>query len=160
MAMRRRFNPWGFALASLAAPAISVIVFVAGLTVAAVFLDGARWLPASTVGGWVLLVLGMSLLGWLPSAVCGGAVLGALLSLVPSPSSRLLGVAGAAAAAVYVVLAVAAFPDFPGPASLFAPWGAYGGSNLQDPIFWAIPVSIVLSGGLAGLIYARFAKRG
>lgn len=158
MAKKPQFNPAAFAMTSLAAPAISVAVFMVGMVIAELVQNGVgvRLPPA---GGFILTLLMIVLWGWIPSAVFGGAVLGLVLSCVPAPSWRTLGSAGMLAAALYVLAGLGTFAVRPGLSYLFAPW-ASGGSNLHDPIFWGIPGSIVLAGGLAGLIYARFAKRG
>lgn len=158
MAKKTRFNPAAFAMTSLAAPAISVVVFLVGMVIAELVQNGAS-VGLPPVGGFILTLVMIALWGWIPSAVFGGAVLGLVLSCVPAPSWRMLGPAGMLAAALYVLAGLGTFAVRPGLSDLFAPW-ASGGPNLHDPFFWTIPGSIVLAGGLAGLIYARFAKRG
>lgn len=158
MAKKTRFNPAAFAMTSLAAPAISVIVFLVGMVIAELVQNGVS-VGLPPVGGFILTLVMIALWGWIPSAVFGGAVLGVVMACVPAPSWRMLGPAGMLAAALYVLAGLGTFAVRPGLSYLFAPW-ASGGSNLHDPTFWAIPGSIVLAGGLAGLIYARLPKRG
>ncbi len=158
MAKKSRFNPAAFAMTSLAAPAIAVVVFMVGMVIAELVQNGVGVRPPP-VGGFILTLVMIALWGWIPSAVFGGAVLGLVLSCVPAPSWRTLGPAGILAAALYVLAGLGTFAVHPSLSYLFAPW-ASGGPNLHDPLFWTIPGSIVLAGGLAGLMYARFAKRG
>lgn len=157
MARTTRFKPWAFALASMAAPGLSVVVFLVGGAVVQWLQPGPVGLPpAGSVGLALVLV---TFWGWIPSAVFGGAVLGLSLAYVPAFARKLPAVAGALAAAAYVLTGLGTFAVRPGLTYWFAPW-AVDGSNPGDPLYWTIPASIVVAGGLAGTIYARLADRG
>lgn len=136
----------GFLLAAVAAPPVSVTIFLA-----------LAWLlpPASErrvpVSEFPAIYMIAGLTGIIPSLVFGGltlAVMKAALRPWP-PRPWVMAAGGLAAAALYCVVSTLVG---------FAPWGA---GPIEDvPSTSLIAACVLLSGGVAGLIYASFAARG
>lgn len=156
-----------FVAAALLAPPISLIILFLCLLVAALA-SGSP--PGSVWGAMVpalfLLVLA-SLMGAVPSLVFGGIVLAAIKALGLSRSPLVLVLGGGLAAALYVVFGLGLAMVSPLAALLVAPWATLFATDRPETLgafigrgdVW-VPVSILLSGMAAGLIYARSSQRG
>jgi hypothetical protein len=142
----RALSVVGFLLAAIAAPAISVAMFLMLSKMTGIRLQGPPLGPDLPLAFAFATVLGL-----VPSLFFGGLTLLTLrvLFAIWPPGVLILAVGGLAAAALYcLVFGLTGM----------GPWGV--GSPWKAPDSSLIVVSILLSGALAGLIYAAFARRG
>lgn len=157
----------GFVVAALTAPAIALTAFALGLVIASLVTGFPSVAMLQVAGGFLLLLVFVFITGAIPSLVFGAIVL-CLIQLVRLRQSRLvLAVGGGIAASLYVAFSLAVAFGGSAAAMFFAPWAILYAmerpgdlaAHLEGGLFWA-PVSIVLSGMAAGLIYARYVQRG
>lgn len=156
-----------FVVAALVAPLIALVVFLVGIVGAAVLSEGAPGSIWQAAGGLLLVTVIVFIAGAIPSLVFGGAVLALIGAAGMKRSPLVCAIGGGAAAALYVVAGIWMAFGSPGAALLFAPWamlltlkepGSFPAS-MKAGDFWPA-VSIVISGVVAGLIYARSTQRG
>lgn len=146
---------------------VALVVFLVGIVGAAVLSEGAPGSIWQAAGGLLLVTVIVFIAGAIPSLVFGGAVLALIRAAGMKRSPLACAIGGGAAAALYVVGGVWMAFGSPGAALLFAPWamlltlkepGSFPAS-MKAGDFWPA-VSIVISGVVAGLIYARSTQRG
>ncbi|WP_332676933.1 hypothetical protein [Brevundimonas sp.] len=156
----------GFVVSAFAAPVMALVVFLAGAVVA----SSTTSAPVSVwqmAGGFLFLLFAVFITGTIPSLVFGGAVLALIRALRMGRSLPVCAIGGGAAATLYVIVSLAVAFALPTAALLFAPWAALYAiehpadlaGHLESGLFWA-PVSIVISGVVAGVIYARSTQKG
>lgn len=157
----------GFVVAALVAPVIALVVFLVGMVGAALLSEGLPGPIWQAVGGFLLVIVIVFITGAIPSLVFGGAVLALIRVTGMRRSPLVCAIGGGLAAALYVVVGIWMAFGSPGAALLFAPWAAL--LTLKEPgsfpasmvagDFWPA-VCIVISGVVAGLIYARWTQKG
>ena len=137
----------GFLLAAVTAPPVSVTAFL----VLAPLLPSDSHLRAAIADDLPMVYFFALLMGVVPSVVFGALVLAVMRKALKPwrPKAWVLATGGAAAAVLYGLISTLVG---------FAPWGR---APLEEPAGTAaMAACILLSGVVAGLIYAPFAKRG
>jgi len=156
----RRVSAGGFAVAAVLAPAMALLICMVGLAIVSGLASPSIGYLGGMISGFLFLLVMVTVWGVAPSLIFGGLVL-AVIQMIPRrtrPSWRTFAVGGAAAAALYVLVGIGAHQISPGVAMMFAPWASMT-TNPGDGAWW-VWISVASSGLAAGLIYARFAKRG
>jgi len=156
------FSGSGFITATLAAPGLSIVLCFLGAAAAALTSSGSTADWGHAVGMLFLIALIVTLWGFVPGLVFGGLILCLIygLRLQRWPPSLVFGAGGAVAAGLYVLVSELTHGLRPGAAFLFAPWTLMQPKFVDPGSLWWVWLSIA-SGGLgAGLIYAKFVKRG
>lgn len=137
----------GFLLAAVTAPAVSLTIYLLASPLAPPTLTMVR-LPAADIG---LAYVFATLIGVVPSVVFGGLTLLVMRRwLRPWPPGLATQAAGGLTAALLYSLASTLLR--------VGPWG--GSRPWEDPAAATVMGCVVLSGAVAGLIYAPFANRG
>jgi hypothetical protein len=157
----------GFVVAALLAPVMALAVFLVGILGAAVLSEGMPGSIWQAVGPLLFVLVIVFITGALPSLVFGGAVLALIRAMGVKRSPIVCALGGGVAAALYVAVSIWLAFASPGATLLLAPWAALltmkePGSfpvHMQVGDFWA-PACIVISGVVAGLIYARSTQKG
>lgn len=150
----------GFIVAALLAPGMALALFYFGLGLTESFVGAGG--VGRLVGNFLLLLLIASFWGAVPSLIFGGLVL-AVIQQIPwrgKPTVLVFMFGGVLAAGLYVLTGFGTAMLSPGVAMFFAPWATDLGAPDAGRQDWWLVSSLLLSGALAGLIYARFAKRG
>ena len=159
--MRTRIPPadlGGFAVAAILAPVIAFLICFLGPAIGPMLESRSVGDIGSVVGGFLFLLVVITFWGLLPSLFFGGLVL-TLIQKFPwraRPSGLVFVAGGMMAAALYVLSGLGVHQVWPGAAMMFAPWASMTASAGT----WWVWLSLVLSGLVAGLIYARFAQKG
>lgn len=149
----------GFVMAAVLAPAMALVISMVGPAIGAMATTGVGDV-GGLIGGFLFLLVMVTLWGVIPSLVFGALVLAAIQSLSwrTPPRWPIFVAGGTIAALLYVAVGLGVHQISPGLAMLFAPWASMTTAPSADN--WWIWTGLVLSGLAAGSIYARFAERG
>ena len=152
----------GFLAAVLSAPGLAAITFILGSLVPALLSEGGLSGLGSALFNMIFVVLIAMIWGAVPSFVFGGLVLAVIrrLSWRRPPGKIVYVIGGIVAAGLYLLAGLWIARLSTGAAMFFAPWATPDLWPNNSTEATVIIASLLLSGAGAGLIYARFAKRG
>jgi hypothetical protein len=155
-------NGNGFVAAALSAPGLAAISFMVGSLVLALSSSGGLNGQGAALFNMIFLILIATVWGAVPSFVFGGLVLAAIRRIQwrRPPGTIVYLTGGVVAASLYVLAGLGIARLSPGAAMFFAPWAAPDLWPNNSTEIAGMIASLLLSGAAAGLIYARFAKRG